>query len=226
MWYGGLVRLVMILASTFCLIRFVRFRVWSFAGLFVALYLISLALPHNPGSPHWHRTWLIITGVLLPARIAMLAEYARSTTANMQERGYVLSAALSASTAAVLVMLPFMPLGFDFYAFISVRQYIQVGLAVFGGMIYLYGWMRDGRAPSAIVPLILLDYAVACAFDAKTGLASGFVLITAAKWRAVRTASNLVLALCLLWWAATAKRQPDQMTGQRYQQERRYTAHS
>ncbi len=204
---------LMFAASAACLIAWAwtgRYR--PAAALFVLAYVASLLVPHNVNDPHWWRsTWPWITGVLLPLRVCMVVEASWRLMRSVPEKWLPVAGALAGAVAVVLILLPFQRLGFDYWSFLAVRQYAQIAMAVFMGLLVLYAEVRPIRSAeivhAAILWLLLMDYAVASTFDARTGLAGGFLVITTSAWHTARAVSNVVLALSLFLWTALAYRE-------------------
>jgi hypothetical protein len=213
---------LMFLAASVCLLRWAwtgTWRRWPCAALFVAGYVISILLPHNVRDPHWWRsTWIVITGVLLPLRLAMLVEASCRLLRGLPDKRWMIAGGVSAAIAVVLILLPFRPLRLDYWSFVALRQYAQVAMAVFMGLLVMYAFMRPIRAPSRthamILLVLLLDYAVASGFEKTTGIASPFVVISAATWTVIRNSSNLTLALCFFAWAASTHQQPETISSE------------
>lgn len=161
---------LMFCAAAGCLIAWAwtgRYR--NAAALFALAYLANLYRPRH--MPAWHTTWLIATGVLLPLRVAMLAEAAAPLLRGLRERWLLIGAISVACAGCVVILLAFIPLGMDFYSVVAARQYLQVAMALWLGLLLLYDALRAGSrfdAHALIVFVILADYAIAASFEAQT----------------------------------------------------------
>jgi len=204
-------------ASAVCLIRWAwtgAYRRWPCAALFVIAYLCNLYRPRH--MPHWHAPWLAATAVLLPLRIAMLAEVTRKILAHMQERWIVVGALTSSCGVVVGILLYYMPINADFYSVVMLRQYLQIAMMAWVGFLLLYARIRDGKIGywhAVIVGVLLADYAVAATFEEHSGLSDGFIFSTPALRASVKMFSALILAFCLLAWTAAAESCPPEEPG-------------
>jgi hypothetical protein len=190
------------------------------AALFVLAYAANLYRPRH--MPHWHTAWLIATGILLPLRLAMLVDAAAALLRPLKERWLLAWAVTSACAACVVILLMYVPLGPDFYSLVAARQYLQVAMALWMGLLLLgllllyddSRWSRIDRH-ALVVFLVLADYAAASAFEEGSGLAAAFVVSTAVVRAAAKTIAAAVLALCFVGWAALAHETAKQVRGQR-----------
>ncbi len=136
-------RIATIVCLSLCLLRFAQIRTYkTYPAL--CLYLLAYLLTRLP-APHlydpgwWHSTWLWMAAVLLPLRLLMLAEVSFFIGLDVPERKSLFLGLIALSVSLICIPLPFQPLSFNYYSFVAVRQYVQIGMAAFAlfGLLYL-----------------------------------------------------------------------------------------
>ncbi len=204
-------------AALFAFVRSGEYRRSPAAALFVAAYLCNLYRPRH--LPNWEAAWLIATAILLPLRILMVVEETQKLTHALPEKHTLIAATLCECGAALAILVQFDPVGLDFLSFVELRQYVQIMLALWMGLMLIYLWFRPVRLQfrSIVIFVLLMDYACAAAFDPRTGLAAG-VFFTASPVT-VKMVADLILAVCLLSWACVSNSQTEQVSSERSQQD-------
>jgi len=167
--------------------------------------------------PDWQIPWLVATSVLLPLRLAMVAEVSEQLLKPMKERLVVVAALLCSCGIVAVILGHYVPLGVDFYSFVAARQYLQIMAAAWMGLLLLYAGLRPGFRfdwHGFIVAVAISDYAIAATFEETVGLSNGFIFSTPALRASVKAVSSFILALCFIAWAATPYRKPEQKSGE------------